>query len=211
MRALLAAAVAAGLLTGCASRNPNTALIDLTDKVKATADAGPGDQLPLTENGLPAVADAINTALPVPDELRELRACLLVAGFGFLQANKARYGLADRAQVLGGVQALKNAVEKAKTSDPNWRNTHLGEAILVAGSLAINVGTKKVTDYLTRGLSVETAIFAAKNVAVDGVMIGMSVYDIRAILAKVKDGSMTEAEGWSACESGLGEAIASLS
>lgn len=206
MRALLAAAVAA-MLASCASQSPTAPLVDLSAKVKAAAE--PASE-PAGDDNLPLIAKAFDDALPVPDEYRELRACLLVAGFGFLQAAKARYGLTDRSAALGGIQGLKNAVERARTSDPNWRNTHLGEAILVAGSLAIGIGRQKVTNYLTRGLSIETAIFAAKNVAVDGVMIGMSVHDIKAILEKVTAGAMTEAEGWSACESGLGEAIASL-
>lgn len=102
-------------------------------------------------------------------------------------------------EALGRVLSLADAAKAARNADPLWRDADMGNVVLIFAKAAIDIGRHKVTDYMTRGLSIATGIFAAKQVGVDAVKGPALFRSVRSILAKVAAGELAEDDAWVSC------------
>jgi len=162
------------------------------------------------EAGASPAARAVDKVLPVAEQHRPLRACLLVAGFGQVAAEKAGRGLADGDVVLGHLTRLAFAADRSRAADPFWRNTAMARATLDFGAAAIDIGKEKVVDYLARGLSIETVLFGARQLGVDAVMIPAVAADVRLMLASLAGAALSADDLWTVCQATIAANIRRL-
>ena len=180
---LAGALVAALALAGCASNDP-------ANRFDQAATAGPSP--------LQAFADE---HLPVAEVHRPVRVCLLATLIIEIETAKAMRldpGRAERA--MGRLFRLQAAVAAARADDPYWRAADMADVTLTFGAVIADLGEQKLVDYLRRGLSLDTVLFGARNVAIDAVKLPGVFRSIKLILADLESGVLTEPAVWAKCD-----------
>ena len=141
---------------------------------------------------------------PVSDENRAVRACYFGAAFIELQTAKVRTIQPERAaSILGNLTVIQSRLENLRRDDPTWRNTRLSYVALAIASVLKDTGREKVLDYLSRGFSFSSVLFAARQATVDTV-VGSAVWsDVGNVLRKLEAGEIDRGTAWAGCQERL--------
>ena len=147
-----------------------------------------------------ALQHVVDEYLPVGDDARPLRVCLLVGALVELGTDKARLIEPERAaDSLGRLFVLQVAAETARTADPLWREADMGNVVLAFAGALIEIGEEKVAGYIKRGLSIGAGLFAARQIGVDAIKGPALFRAVRDILAKVGSDEISLDDGWASC------------
>jgi hypothetical protein len=172
MNKILMAAFAALILMGCTASDPGLAQV------------------------------AVDEALPVAEEHRPLRICLISAMSVELMVDRVRLFEPSKAEeTLGRLLTLQGAMEDARMADPMWRNTDMADVLFTFSSVVTDTVRERARGYLSRGLSAGSVITGAKRVSAQKVKAHAMLRDIGIMMDSMVAGKVTESELWLACES----------
>lgn len=154
------------------------------------------------ESGLNATGKLVNKVLPVEEQYRPLRVCLMAAGIVEVMTDRIQmYDGASAPEAIGRLQSLQGAIDTARTASTMWSNTDMMDVSIQFARVLKDAGREKLGRILLGGPSVgnylnitsRALLLTAKGEAV--------LLDINGMLKGLDNKTYTEQEVWDACES----------
>lgn len=146
-------------------------------------------------------AKIIDRVVPVADEYRSLRVCLLAAGVVEIMTDRVQtFDGTQAPDALGRLMALQGAIDTARMTKNLWMNTDMADVSFQFAKVLKNAGRERLGRILLGGPTLVNFINVAQRATLLTNKGEALLLDINSMLNGVNDGTLTEATVWTACE-----------
>ncbi len=143
----------------------------------------------------------VDRVVPVDNQYRSLRICLLAAGVIEIMTDRVQtFDGTQAPDALGRLMALQGAIDTAKMVSPLWMNTDMADVSFQFAKVLKDAGRERLDRILLGGPTVVNFINVAKRAALLTNKGEALLLDINNMLRGVNAGTLPEADAWAACE-----------
>lgn len=142
----------------------------------------------------------VDKVVPVADEYRAVRVCLMAAGIVEVMTDRVQvFDSSQAPEAFGRLQALQGAVENARLANPLWLNTDMTDVALKLAAILKEAGRERLSRILFRGPTVANFVNVANRSTMLSAKGDAIILDINNMLEGVSMGILNEQTVWEAC------------
>ena len=146
-------------------------------------------------------AKIVDRVVPVTDEYRSIRVCLLAAGVVEIMTDRVQtFDGTQAPDALGRLMALQGAIDTSRMASPLWMNTDMADVSFQFAKVLKDAGRERLGRILMGGPTIVNLINVAKRAALLTNKGEAILLDINSMLRGVNAGTLPEADAWAACE-----------
>jgi hypothetical protein len=139
--------------------------------------------------------------VPVADEYRSIRVCLLAAGVVEIMTDRVQtFDGTQAPDALGRLMALQGAIDTSRMVNPLWLNTDMADVSFQFAKVLKNAGRERLGRVLLGGPTIVNLINVVERAALLTNKGEALLLDINSMLRGVNAGTLPEADAWVACE-----------
>lgn len=143
----------------------------------------------------------VDQVVKVDDQYRSIRVCLLAAGVVEVMTDRVQtFDGTQAPDALGRLMALQGAIDTGRMANPLWMNTDMADVSFQFAKVLKDAGRERLGHILLSGPTLINFINIAERAALLTSKGDALLIDINSMLRGVNEGTLSEADAWTACE-----------